>query len=52
MAASEYAKQVIHMRGLLKAMDFDQGPPTTVYEDNTACVVLKEGMMRSPIPSS
>ena len=38
MAASEYAKQVIHRRGLLKAMGFDQGPPTTVYEDNTACI--------------
>ena len=38
MAASDYVKEVIYMRNLLKNMGFEQGPATVVYEDNSACI--------------
>ena len=38
MAASDYVKEVIYMRNLLKNMGFEQGPATVGYEDNSACI--------------
>jgi len=38
VSVSEYAKEVIYLRPLLHNMGFGQDAPTTVYEDNTACI--------------
>ena len=38
MSASDYAKEVIYLRSLLRHMGFGQDAPTTVYGDNTACI--------------
>jgi hypothetical protein len=38
MAISDFAKEIIYLRGLLRNMGFPRDGPTTVYEDNTACI--------------
>ena len=38
MAVSDFSKEIIYMRQLLRNMGFTQDGPTTVYEDNTACI--------------
>ena len=37
-AASETSKEVIFWRALLKELDIPQHDPTTIYEDNSACI--------------
>ena len=38
MAVSDFSKEIIYLRQLLRNMGFHQEGPTTVYEDNTACI--------------
>ena len=38
MAVSDFSKEIIYLRQLLRNMGFPQDGPTTVYEDNTACI--------------
>ena len=38
MAVSDFSKEIIYLRQLLRNMGFQQEGPTTVYEDNTACI--------------
>ena len=40
VAATEAAKDVIWLRGLLKELGADCAAPTTIYEDNQACVSM------------
>jgi hypothetical protein len=43
MAADEIARNIVWLRNLCKELGFEQEGPTTIYEDNQACIRIAEG---------
>ena len=42
VAASQCAQEVVYLREILRECHFEQTEPTTVYEDNRACLLMSE----------